>query len=58
MKKYLITGYSGFVYGHFLNFLESLQEPVSVLGADINLPEVECLYKYMFRSGFFVRIDT
>ena len=34
MKKYLITGLSGFVGRHFLDYLNSLNEPISVLGID------------------------
>ncbi len=34
MKKYLITGFSGFVGRHFLDYLNSLNEPISVLGID------------------------
>lgn len=39
MKKYLITGFSGFVAPHFLNYLESLRENCQVLGVDINSPD-------------------
>jgi len=39
MNRYLITGFSGFVSRHFLDYLEMLQEPVSVMGIDINPPE-------------------
>jgi GDP-4-dehydro-6-deoxy-D-mannose reductase len=38
MKKYLITGFSGFVSYHFLNYLENLHADNSVLGVDINEP--------------------
>jgi GDP-4-dehydro-6-deoxy-D-mannose reductase len=38
MKKYLITGYSGFVSRHFLEFLEAQGTPASVLGVDTNEP--------------------
>ncbi|MDR7377733.1 GDP-4-dehydro-6-deoxy-D-mannose reductase [Rhodoferax ferrireducens] len=34
VKKYLITGFSGFVGRHFLDYLNSLNEPISVLGID------------------------
>lgn len=47
MKKYLITGYSGFVSGHFLDLLESLEEPVTVLGVDVNFPEKLSEFKYV-----------
>ena len=46
MKKYLITGYSGFVSPHFLNYLESLKEECVVLGVDISEPEFEANYQY------------
>lgn len=39
MDRYLITGFSGFVSKHFLEYLEILQNPVSVLGIDINQPD-------------------
>lgn len=38
MDRYLITGFSGFVAHHFLQFLEAQQEPVQVLGIDIYSP--------------------
>jgi GDP-4-dehydro-6-deoxy-D-mannose reductase len=38
MKKFLITGFSGFVSKHFLNFLETKGEHVSVLGIDLHEP--------------------
>lgn len=47
MKKYLITGYSGFVARHFINFLESLEVPVKVLGVDINSTTEKSIYKYV-----------
>jgi GDP-4-dehydro-6-deoxy-D-mannose reductase len=41
MNRYLITGFSGFVSRHFLQFLEGLQKRVSVLGIDIVQPDFE-----------------
>jgi GDP-4-dehydro-6-deoxy-D-mannose reductase len=39
MEKYLITGFSGFVCYHFLNYLNSVvQQKVEVLGLDITPP--------------------
>ena len=38
MEKYLITGFSGFVSKHFLDFLESREEKFSVLGIDVHPP--------------------
>jgi GDP-4-dehydro-6-deoxy-D-mannose reductase len=39
MEKYLITGFSGFVAKHFLDFLDQLEVPAYVLGVDIHRPE-------------------
>jgi GDP-4-dehydro-6-deoxy-D-mannose reductase len=39
MDRYLITGFSGFVSKHFLEYLEILQSPVSVLGIDLAIPD-------------------
>ncbi len=39
MEKYLITGFSGFVSKHFLEYLESLSKQVTVYGLDINYPD-------------------
>lgn len=39
MDRYLITGFSGFVGKHFLEYLETLHSPVSVLGVDIVPPD-------------------
>lgn len=47
MKKYLITGFSGFVSAHFLNYLESLNVPVNVLGVDVNEPQIFSNYKFV-----------
>lgn len=47
MKKYLITGYSGFVSPHFLNYLESLKEKCVVLGVDIHKPDFENRYRFV-----------
>ena len=41
MDRYLITGFSGFVSKHFLEYLETLHSPVSVLGVDIVHPDFE-----------------
>jgi GDP-4-dehydro-6-deoxy-D-mannose reductase len=35
MKKYLITGFNGFVSRHFVNFLEKNRENILVLGVDV-----------------------
>lgn len=39
MKKYLITGYSGFVGRHFLEYLERNEAHSSVKGLDVQNPE-------------------
>jgi GDP-4-dehydro-6-deoxy-D-mannose reductase len=39
MKKYLITGYSGFVSRHFLEYLDKNETYASVKGLDIQKPE-------------------
>ena len=41
MKKYLITGFSGFVSRHFLEFLDAQGIRASVLGIDANAPTVD-----------------
>ncbi len=41
MDKYLITGFSGFVSGHFLQYLDQQEESATVLGLDINEPEFD-----------------
>lgn len=41
MNKYLITGFSGFVSQHFLDFLERNEEKCEVLGLDINPPQFD-----------------
>jgi len=38
LQKYLITGFSGFVSKHFLDFLEKNEISASVLGLDLHLP--------------------
>jgi GDP-4-dehydro-6-deoxy-D-mannose reductase len=37
VKKYLITGASGFVAFHFLRYLDSLEEKIEILGIDVNI---------------------
>ena len=41
MEKYLITGFSGFVSKHFLEFLEARGTHASVLGIDIHEPKFD-----------------
>lgn len=45
MEKYLITGFSGFVSKHFLDYLEQNDGAAAVLGIDLNKPEFD-LGKY------------
>ncbi|UAY53118.1 GDP-mannose 4,6-dehydratase [Ferruginibacter albus] len=56
MKKYLITGYSGFVSHHFLNYLESLQQPCNILGVDINEAAFD-LGSYKYVQGSFKNVN-
>lgn len=44
MDKYLITGFSGFVSKHFLEYLDTLHSPITVLGMDINEPSFSFLH--------------
>jgi GDP-4-dehydro-6-deoxy-D-mannose reductase len=39
LRKYLITGFSGFVARHFLDFLEKNERNISVVGVDISPPK-------------------
>jgi len=39
MEKYLVSGFSGFVAKHFLDFLDEQKVPAYVLGVDIHPPE-------------------
>lgn len=56
MEKYLITGFSGFVSKHFIEYLESLNTNASVVGIDINYPEFSITgYKHVLCS--FRKID-
>lgn len=41
MKKYLITGFSGFVARHFLDHLYDIKEDCEVLGVDVNKPSLD-----------------
>jgi GDP-4-dehydro-6-deoxy-D-mannose reductase len=58
MKKYLITGASGFVAFHFMQYINSIQnEPVDVLGIDINIPEDMENYKFEHLKLRFLKIN-
>ena len=56
MEKFLITGFSGFVSKHFIEYLESLQQNVSVVGIDINHPEF-VITAFQFVHCSFSKID-
>jgi GDP-4-dehydro-6-deoxy-D-mannose reductase len=45
MQKYLITGFSGFVAKHFLDYLETNNIEAKILGVDICQPEIYATYK-------------
>ncbi len=56
IDKYLITGFSGFVSKHFLDFLEENKITSSVLGIDINATDFDYkIYKYV--SCDFEKVD-
>ena len=48
MKRYLITGFSGFVARHFLDYLYEIKEDCEVLGVDVNTPALD-MKKYSDR---------
>jgi GDP-4-dehydro-6-deoxy-D-mannose reductase len=53
MKKYFITGFSGFVSQHFINYLNKNEIEAAILGVDVtgpefqfeNYKEVKCTYR-------------
>jgi GDP-4-dehydro-6-deoxy-D-mannose reductase len=55
MEKYLITGVSGFVAFHFLQYLDSLSKEIEVLGIDVDISPV--LQKTVFEC-IKIRIIT
>jgi len=57
MKKYLVTGSSGFVAFHFFNYLNSLKEECEILGIDVNIPDDMNLYTFSFLKLRFVNIN-
>jgi GDP-4-dehydro-6-deoxy-D-mannose reductase len=56
MDKYLITGFSGFVSGHFLRYLDSLGEQIAVLGVDLHEPDFP-LDGFRHVSSTFEKLD-
>ena len=48
VKTYLITGFSGFVSWHFLEYLEIIQVKTKVVGIDVNVPNFDySKFKYV-----------
>ncbi len=48
MEKYLITGFSGFVSWHFLEFLEKTKQRTVIKGIDIKEPDFHnCSFQYI-----------
>jgi len=52
MDKYLITGFSGFVSRHFLEFLDKQEEIVAVLGIDLHEPPFDINGFRHIKCGF------
>jgi GDP-4-dehydro-6-deoxy-D-mannose reductase len=57
MKRYLVTGASGFVAYHFYNYLDSFQENCEILGIDIKTPDSINNYIYSHIKLHFVEIN-
>ena len=55
-NKYLITGFSGFVSWHFLEFLETTNIKADVYGVDISIPDFD-ISKYKVIKCTFKKID-
>jgi GDP-4-dehydro-6-deoxy-D-mannose reductase len=55
-ERYLITGFSGFVSRHFLNFLENMGEKAEVAGLDVQAPDFE-FGAYRYLSCSFHKVD-
>ncbi len=56
VDKFLITGYSGFVSKHFIDFLENNKINSEVLGVDIHEPDFD-FSQYSFVKGNFEKAD-
>ncbi|MBI2271760.1 MAG: GDP-mannose 4,6-dehydratase [Bacteroidetes bacterium] len=56
MEKYLITGFSGFVSKHFIDYLEQNDVAATVLGIDLNKPEFD-LSEYKKVKCSFQQVD-
>jgi GDP-4-dehydro-6-deoxy-D-mannose reductase len=58
MKRYLITGASGFVAFHFIEYINLIQnEDIEVLGMDINIPEDMENYNFEHLKLRFLKIN-
>lgn len=58
MKKYLITGFSGFVGQHFVNYLEKSEEKCLVKGLDVHNPNPDFRFdQYKNVKISFEKID-
>lgn len=55
-ERYLITGFSGFVSEHFLNYLERNKIRAEVLGIDIAEPSFDCR-QFNYITCDFAKID-
>lgn len=55
-EKYLITGFSGFVSQHFLNYLERNCISVQILGIDINTPDFS-FQQFQYLKCDFQKVD-
>jgi len=57
MKRYLVTGASGFVAYHFFEYLNSLQENFEVIGIDIITPVNIKLYDFSYLQLRIIKIN-
>jgi GDP-4-dehydro-6-deoxy-D-mannose reductase len=57
MKKYLITGISGFVAYHFMERLNSLEEKAEVLGLDLKISQEVKEYSYKNINFSFIELN-
>ena len=57
MKKYLITGASGFVAYHFFDYLNSIQEDCEILGIDVVIPDDMSFHNFSHLRIRFVKIN-
>lgn len=54
--RYLITGFSGFVSKHFLDYLEDLKIEVMVTGIDLHLPSFN-IEEFNYVKCEFQKVD-